>query len=494
MKSSKVLKTIIIILVIVLVSLVSFIGIYVQVQNRMENKVKNYQLAMDLKGSRVISLDVKQGTETIIKDKEGNVIEEATDEEIEKNGYTEEEKVINNEEDLNIENYKKSKNIIKKRLKKLGVKDYNIRFNEENGTIYIEIPEDEETDHIVSNISETGKFEIIDSTDKTVLMDNSMIKSADILENVTDTGTVIYLNIEFNKEGKQKLKEISNTYLKADTDTEIDTNNEENITDETDTNEAEENTTNDTQTNETDETSSSTTETTEEKQITLQIDGSEMITTSFDEEISNGTIQLSMGAASSNKDTLNDTRESASTIATLLDLGNLPLEYEINENKYIQSDITEDLAIKVISVIAIIVCLALIVLIVKYKLSGLLSVISYIGLIAVYLLTIRYTNTMISLCSIAGILLIIILNYIYNIKVLNNIKNNKEEKTSKIINETYISFLIKMIPIAIISIVFTLMKLVPISSFGATLFWGIIIMLVYNIIITNMLLKIKENK
>ncbi len=97
MKKGKVLKIITIILVITVICLVSFIGVYVKVQNRMENKVKDYQLAMDLKGSRVFSLKVKDGTETIIKDKDGNVIDSATDEEIEKNGYTKEEKTINKE-------------------------------------------------------------------------------------------------------------------------------------------------------------------------------------------------------------------------------------------------------------------------------------------------------------------------------------------------------------------------------------------------------------
>ena len=40
----KKIKTIMIILAILLVSLVSFGGIYVQKQNRMENKVKEYDL------------------------------------------------------------------------------------------------------------------------------------------------------------------------------------------------------------------------------------------------------------------------------------------------------------------------------------------------------------------------------------------------------------------------------------------------------------------
>lgn len=470
MKSKKILKIITIILAIIVISLVSFVGVYVQVQNRMENKVKDYQLAIDLKGGRVISLEVKQGTETIIKDKDGNVVESATDEEIEKNGYTKEEKVVNKEEDLTKENYEKTKKIIEKRLKKLDVKDYNLRLNEENGTMYIEVPEDTQTDHIISNVGERSKFEIIDATDKTVLMDNSHIKSASVLYNTTESGTVVYLNIDFNKEGKEKLKEISNTYIKTEdtATTESNTTTEENSTAE------------DTKT--------------KEKQITLQIDGTAMVTTSFEEEISNGTLQLSMGSATTDKNTLNKTRESATTIANLLDIGELPLEYEVNENKYIETNITQDMMMKVIIAVLIVLAIALVILVIKYRLTGLLSVISYIGLVATYLLVIRYTNTMISICSIAGILLVLILDYIYNFELLENIKNNKNGQVSKNINNTNINWLIKIIPIAIISIVFTLMKLIPLSGFGSTLFWGVIVIIVYNIIITDGLLKIKEDK
>ena len=479
MKIEKILKIITIALIIVLISLISFMGLYVQVQNRMENKIKDYKLSMDFKGSRVISLKVTDEVETIIKDKDGNVIEEATDEEIEKNGYTKEEKAINAEENLNVENYNKTKKIIEKRLKKLNVQDYNIRFNEENGTIYIEIPEDKETDHTVSNISETGKFELIDATDKSVLMDNSMIKSANVLQNSTESGIAIYLNIEFNKEGTEKLKEISNNYVKV----EEDTNKEE------ETNTTEENATT------TDET---TTEDSEkdnnEKQVTLQIDGNEMITTSFDEEISNGTIQLAMGAATNNKDTLNDNIQSASTIAILLNEGNLPLEYEIDENKYIQSDITQDLITKVMICVVGITLIALIILIVRYKLLGLLSSISYIGLVALYLLIIRYTNVNVSINGIFGILVILILNYIFNLNLLKNIKNNTDEKVSNIINNTYKGFLIKLIPICIISIVFTFIRLIPINSLGMSMFWGIIVIIIYNITITKKILEIKAEK
>lgn len=45
----KKVKILTIILAIILISAIAFLGVYSQVQNRMENKVKSYDYAMDLK-------------------------------------------------------------------------------------------------------------------------------------------------------------------------------------------------------------------------------------------------------------------------------------------------------------------------------------------------------------------------------------------------------------------------------------------------------------
>ena len=162
----KKIKILTIVLVIVLITMIAFFGIYVQNQNRMEDKVKDYSYAMDLKGTRNIRFKVNKETKTVIKDKDGKEVENSedlTEEQIEQNGYTKEETQYNNEEVLTEENYKKCKEILEKRLKKLGVDYYNVKINEQTGDIIIEIPETDDTDSIVSNIGTTGKFEIVDS-------------------------------------------------------------------------------------------------------------------------------------------------------------------------------------------------------------------------------------------------------------------------------------------------------------------------------------------
>ena len=64
-------------LAIILVAITAFWGVYVQTQNRMENKVKDYSYEMDLKGARNIRLKVDDSTKTVIKDAEGKEVEDS---------------------------------------------------------------------------------------------------------------------------------------------------------------------------------------------------------------------------------------------------------------------------------------------------------------------------------------------------------------------------------------------------------------------------------
>ena len=90
----KKLKMLTIVLVVILITMIAFGGIYIQKQNRMENIIKNYSYAMDLKGARNIRLKVNQENKTVIKDSEGKEVESSedlTDDKIKEKGYTKEE-------------------------------------------------------------------------------------------------------------------------------------------------------------------------------------------------------------------------------------------------------------------------------------------------------------------------------------------------------------------------------------------------------------------
>ncbi len=483
----KTIKTTTIILGIILITMISIIGIYTQKANQMKNNIKEYTYAMDLKGERNIKLSVSTETEEVIKDSEGNIVKEATEEEIEQKGYKKEQIAKNGQDILTVENYKKTKERIEKRLKKLGVENYIVSVNEENGEILVKIPEDKITDTIVSNINTIGKLEIIDTETKEVLINNEDVKTSSVMYNNTQNGTAVYLEIAFNKEGKKKLEEISKTYVK----TENINNTENNTTAENATEESTENKVE----NSTTESKTNETSTEEVKQITMKIDDTEIMTTSFDNPITTGKIQLSVGTIATDNNKLQEYISQAREIATILDSGNLPIKYDISKNEYILSSIEKQDITKIIIIVAIVAVIGIIALIVKYKSNGLLAGISYVGLVAIYMLLIRYANVAISIESIFGIISILVLNYIFVKVLLSNIDKIKEEKIENKVNKatskTYSKFFIRIIPICIMTVVFCFIKWIPISSFGMIAFWGLLLIAIYNLVITRTLLKIQ---
>lgn len=457
-KTMKTVKILTITLLVILISMINFVGIYQKNKNRMENKVKDYSYSMSLNGARTIKLKVNT---------------ESTDD-VPNNG----------EEVLTAENYKKSKEVIEKRLNKMNVEEYTTSVNEATGEITIQIPEqNSQTDTIIGNLNTVGKFEILDSETKEVLLNNDDIKSSEVLYNTTNSGTSVYLQIEFNKNGKDKLKNVSQTYVSVNNTTNNTTENNvaENTTSETE-NEA---------TNTTTEGSSDTATT--EKKITMKIDDQEIMSTSFDEPITTGKIQLSVGSATTDKTTLQNYVDQAQSVATTLDTGKLPVKYDLEKNQYILPKLTTQDLIKVEIAIAIMAVVGIIILIVKHKLNGLLAGIAYVGLSAVYMLVVRYTNVTISIESIAGIIIVLILNYIFTTMFLNKIEELNKEKAENVMKkatgETYKKFYLRIIPICIMAITFSFVKWVPISSFGMITFWGIVIIAIYNAIITRYLLK-----
>jgi Skp family chaperone for outer membrane proteins len=448
----KALKRTLIILLIILLALISFGGIYIQKTKFVENILPEYKLGPDFTGLRNIGLKVSDATKDIYYDLDGNVVDE------EGKNTTKKEESVNKEENLTKDNYKKAKEIIEKRLEKIkqvqytsagivenkAIDYYTIKQNEETGKIELKLPENANTDMVLRYVATKGDFTIVDDQDN-VLMDNSYIKEAYVGYSSTSSGVTVYLTIQFDKQGTEKLKEISNTFIKT-----------------------------------TDEEGNDTT-----KKIKVKIDDSEMLNTYFTEEISNGMIQLSFGTATGNS--LATYAQEAKNLETLLNAGNLPIVYEADENHYVLSDINKDMLFIPAIVLMSLLVIGIIILIVKYKVKGLLGAISIIGYIATFLIIVRLTNVVITLEGVAGIITSIILEYISIMYALNKMKEN----TDLTCNQCFTKFLPILVPIAISTVILCFVKWLPIYSFGMTMFWGIILVIVYNHVVTKLLVSEK---
>ena len=442
-----------IILAIILIVLVAFGGVYIKTQNRMEDKVKEYSLGRELKGERLIELKVSDGST--------------------------EGKTAPSEEEKTVENYETVKKTIENRLKSLKAQDYTISLNKENGVIRVELPEDNQTDDFAYYLIASGKVEIKEKDTSTELLNEKMVKKAQYTYTSNADGEYqVYLEIALTEDGQAKIEEIKNNYaiLKDDVDAvESETKSDDNS------NSSDESNTEDNNTEE---------QTTEEtkKVAKLSIAG-----TDYDvDKIEKNKIRVKMGSQTSNTTTVNNSMAKAAELTMLINSGKYPIDYEVQNNRFVHSDITNEQLLYFAGAVGVILLALFIWLTIKYKSKGLLASISCIGFIALLSLLLRYTNVIISIEGIGAIILVILINLILSQMILN--KTKILDVVSEAVTSSYKELFLKLVPIMIISIVFCFSGWTNLSSFGMIMFWGFVLIAVYNIIITKTLLKLRENK
>lgn len=449
-----------IILAIILIVLVAFGGVYIKTQNRMEDKVKEYSLGRELKGERLIELKVSDGST--------------------------EGKTAPAEEDLTVENYETVKKTIEKRLKSLKAQDYTISLNKENGVIRVELPEDNQTDDFAYYLIASGKVEIKEKDTSTELLNGKMVKKAQYTYTSNADGEYqVYLEILLTEDGQAKIEEIQNNYaiLKDDVDaaeaaTKSDKSSDS--SDETNT----ESTDNAEQT--TENTEASTEET--KKVAKLSIAG-----TDYDvDKIEKNKIRVKMGSQTSNTTTVNNSMSKAAELSMLINSGKYPIDYEVQNNRFVHSDITNEQLLYFAGAVAVILLVLFVILTIKYKSKGFLASVSCVGFIALLSLLLRYTNVIISIEGIGAIILIILIDLKLSQMILN--KTKILDIVNEAVTSSYKELFLKLVPIMIISIVFCFSGWTNLSSFGMIMFWGFVLIAVYNIIVTKTLLKLRENK
>ena len=473
----KKVKILTIVLAIILVTLIAFGGIYLPTQNRMENKVKDYELGRELDSQRVIELKIK---------------ENSTD--------NSEENSTSTENKLTEKDYENAKKIMEKRLQALGAQDYTISLDKENGTVRVELAENDNVDMYIYYLYASQKITIKDTDSKDILLNDEMIKGAKYSYTSDSKGAYqVYEEIELTKDGQAKLNELLNDYALLATDvTEIENAKKASESESTKTEStSEENTEStentDEQNTESTETQSTTEETSSNSETTKKTAKLYVNDTTYDiSKIEKGKITVKIGASSSNTTSVNNNISKAAEIAMLENAGKLPADYEVDTNRYEYSSITQKEIIYFAIVMIAILVITLLVYCVIYKKSGILASISFVGFVASFSLLIRYTNVAISIEGISAIIIVMIINLIINREILS--KTKKMNLVNEAVKSTYKNIYLKLIPVGILTIVFCLSKWESLSSFGMIMFWGLVLTAIYNVIVTRTLLNLKENK
>ena len=209
----KKVKILTIALAILLVTLIAFGGVYIQTQNRMENKVKDYELGRELKSQRVIELKIKESS----SDSENSSSDESTD--ADSSEETEKSEETTTDTELTEKDYENAQKVMEKRLKALGAQDYTISLDKENGTVRVELAENDNVDMYIYYLYASQKITIKDTDSKDILLNDEMIKGAKYSYTSDSKGAYqVYEEIELTKDGQAKLNELLNDYALLATD------------------------------------------------------------------------------------------------------------------------------------------------------------------------------------------------------------------------------------------------------------------------------------
>lgn len=493
-KNLKKIKVFIIIVLAILISLIAFFGAFKFDKGVWNNIVPDYEYGMDVAGNREIRYDVDQteSAKYVYVDENGNIVGEvwkdgnnitAEDEAASaEEGQAEEENAVqyaketrlikeNPDEVLTPENFESVKKIIQKRLDEQNITEYVIRVDDVTGKLTVETSNDNEVVETVENLlGQVGKFKIVDYQNGVELMNNSDIKDVSVVYSNTSSYNT-YLQIEFNKQGAQKLREMSKEYVEIKEEKAETTENSE--------------------TEEASQTEEDADEETTKKYVSIVLDDSTLMTTYFGEEMTQGILQIPVGNGTSDTKQFLENQSKAKLIATVLNSGIFPVKYNIETDNFVKSEITQE-SVKIAKVVMVIaIVLASIYFVIRYKLKGLIAGILSIGFIALFTLVLRYTNVQITLNSIVAIVFVAIMNYLFINMFLSKMKENK---STTAIFDALKRFYLNTIPVSVIAIVFTFATSVQISSIGMSLFWGMVLIALYNIIFTKSVFKNLENK
>lgn len=332
--------------------------------------------------------------------------------------------------------YITAKNIIEKRLASMRAEDFEVRLDND-GNIAIEVPTSIDAS-ILNEIMSEGKIEIKNQSSGESIMDASAIKSASTsIDSTTYTKPMVKLNIKFTKEAQNKFKSMDANY-----------------------------------TDEEGHTSKAT--------FSLNIDGQTLYSDSsmpgsFLESAKNGSLDLVVGSDDESDEIKDDSLAALIRIAQINN-GSLPVEYSIESIQEVKSSIN----VKAIILTAIVLgCLLFVYALIKYKNKAILPMLAIVGMVGAVLLVLRYTNVKITLFTILGVGLVTLLNYILVMRCLECKKSFKDNM---------IEVLKMIVPCIIVAIVFCCSPYIQVSSLGMTMFWGLIVLFVYNLLITRVFL------
>ena len=459
MKSSKKFKLILMILISVLIILVGFIGVYSKVGNSYKNILPEYELASDLKGSTVLEFEVDKSSETIYLDKDGKEVDSNIVTEKNEKEYTKKEVLVNKQENLNKNNYKKAVKIMQERLKFLQADQYRLDLDEKTGKIILTFV-DTYPDDIKSIVPMEGKLELVDSNTEDVILNYEDFNSAEATYAALEDGSyVVYINLKLKNFGVEKINNIDKykTSTSQENTEDSDKENKETV-----------------------------------NKLKVMFDNDEIAEVSYDDILLiNKTLRIATNKNLTSTSTINSKLNTNTIISKLATMGKMPVIYKLTAEEFVNT--ANVLNIENIIVFVLGVLSGFAIYCIKYKTKGLLALLSFIANIALFLIIVRLTDVQISLNGLAGMIGLLVLNIILLVNILESIKEN-DTTFSESIKSAYLKTIDVFVIALIIFVVFSFSAMTLINSMGLLMFWGWVVILLGNLLLTVPMLSAVNKK
>lgn len=467
-KTTKILEMVLLILVIVLISAISFLGILHQDLNAWKNVIPDYELGRELSKMRVLTFSVDDTVEEVeaTEEEDETSVEVnqtvSDDEEISASGEDTEESTedttvevaANPSEILTKENYDKTKKIIEARLAKAEITDSEIVVDYETGDFNIYVPFNDAADRVVDYVTSQGKVELVDTESGDLLISTDMISSvqgyvsaSDIDEDAEDASKATYdLGLQFTltEDGVKKLNELSKVYIETK-----------------------------------DEDGEAT-----QKTLDVQIDGQTVYTTYFDPSGAYTTLNIPIYSGVS-EEQYETCLESIRIYENTINTGALPITYVANYTTYLENSGNQQTIVALLVVFVVVLVAMSIKLITNNKPEGIMAVLAEMGYVAVLLLLIRFAKEPLTIFSIVAAFAICLINYAF---IKEMMKTSGKEYTKDLAK-----YALRFMPVVIVAVIFVFATSIELKSVGTVLFWGLLTLVVYNLIFTKRLFGMQKS-
>ena len=375
---------------------------------------------------------------------------------------------LNNKEILTEDNFKLSQENIIKRLKKTGVEDFDIKTDSKTGDIVLRFQdvneaESKKLDKVKRVLTTRGSFSVMDSKTGKEYLNNSHIKK--LTPYVHQTAGVV-LEIEFNSEGKKILEDITSKYVKRErklTDAQLKKLEEEAKKEDKEL------------------------DTTETAALYMTLDEQPISMGAFEEKITSGTLTIPLSQETNKmKETeLKEAEDEGKELTAIIESGVEPVRYDIFKETRLVSPMDKQNIITLLVIVLVLVIALLVLSIVLYRFNGVLGwFLSTVFLLLLFTIF-KYTNIAITIPTIVGMITMYLIQYIYTLYILKDVKTKDETNIGKNL------FLITRNTILIIvaGVVLTFAKETNLSSFGQIICLGELLLIIYNSIFAKNILK-----